>query len=141
MALSTDEREQFLAQPHIAALSVSAGPDRGPVSIPIWYHYTPGTEPWILSPASARKVGLIAAAGHFTLLVEQVTPRIRYVSVSGPVSRTVPGTDEMTMEMAARYLPPDQVPGYLEYARTQLGEQVAIYLRPQHWLSSDLGAG
>jgi nitroimidazol reductase NimA-like FMN-containing flavoprotein (pyridoxamine 5'-phosphate oxidase superfamily) len=140
MALSTEEREQFLAQPHIAALSVSAGQDRGPLSVPIWYQYTPGGEPWILAEAPSRKVRLIEAAGHFTLLVEQVSPRIRYVSVSGAVARTVPGTDDMTREMASRYLPPDKVQAYLEYAKT-FSEQVAIYLHPEHWLSSDLGPG
>lgn len=41
MALSKDEREQFLAEPHIAALSVSAGTDRGPLAVPIWYQYQP----------------------------------------------------------------------------------------------------
>ncbi len=30
MALSKDEREHFLAEPHVAALSVSAGDTRGP---------------------------------------------------------------------------------------------------------------
>lgn len=34
MALSKDEREQFLAQPHIAALSVYAGDARGPLMQP-----------------------------------------------------------------------------------------------------------
>ncbi|MDJ0109139.1 pyridoxamine 5'-phosphate oxidase family protein, partial [Rhodococcus erythropolis] len=34
----------------------------------------------------------------------------------------------------------DKVDGYLEFARSQLGEQVAIYMNPQHWLSADLGA-
>lgn len=41
MALSKEEREQFLAEPHIAALSVYAGDKRGPLTVPIWYQYTP----------------------------------------------------------------------------------------------------
>jgi hypothetical protein len=40
-----------------------------------------------------------------------------------------------------RYLPLEEVPAYLELARAELGEQVAIYLRPQRWLSADLGPG
>lgn len=40
-----------------------------------------------------------------------------------------------------RYLPLEGVPAYLELARAELGEQVAIYLRPQLWLSADLGPG
>lgn len=71
MALSKDEREQFLSEPHIAALSVFAGDSRGPLTVPIWYQYSPG---------------------------------------------------------------------YLEYSRRELGDQVAVYLEPRHWLSADLGS-
>jgi hypothetical protein len=44
-------------------------------------------------------------------------------------------------EIAARYLPPDKVPAYIEFATAELGEQVAIYLRPERWLTADLGPG
>ena len=38
-------------------------------------------------------------------------------------------------EIATRYLPPEKVPAYIEFARADFGEQVAICLRPQRWLS------
>jgi hypothetical protein len=139
--LSIRDRELFLAEPHIAALSVSAGPARGPLTVPIWYQYAPGGEAWVLSEAASRHVRLIEAAGRFTLMVDRVVPTVRYVSVEGPVTRTVPGTDELLREITVRYLPPEKVPAYIEFAKTELGEQVAIYLRPQRWLSSDLGPG
>jgi hypothetical protein len=44
-------------------------------------------------------------------------------------------------EIAARYLPPDKVPDYIEFAAAELGEQVAIYLRPERLLTADLGPG
>ena len=47
--LSERERELFLSEPHIAALSVSDGQGRGPLTIPIWYQYQPGGEAWVLS--------------------------------------------------------------------------------------------
>jgi hypothetical protein len=72
-------------------------------------------------------------------MVQRTAPTIRYVSVEGPVIRTVAGGAERSREMAARYLPPDKVAGYLEYERTQIGELIAIYMRPEHWLSTDLG--
>jgi hypothetical protein len=139
--LSVGDRELFLAEPHIAALSVSAGPGRGPLTVPIWYQYAPGGEAWVLTEAGSRKARLIEAARRFTLMVERVMPTTRYVSVEGPVTRTVPGTDELLREIAARYLPPDKVPAYIEFAMTELGEQVAIYLRPERWLTADLGPG
>jgi len=140
-SLSVRDRELFLAEPHIAALSVSAGAGRGPFTLPIWYQYTPGGEAWVLTEASSRKARLIEAAGRFTLMVERVLPTVRYVSVEGPVTRMVDGTDEMLREMTVRYLPPDKVAAYLEFARTELGANVAIYLRPERWLTADLGPG
>src|SRR5215472_12216000 len=140
-SLSVRDREFFLAEPHVAALSVSAGQGRGPLTVPIWYQYAPGGEAWVLTEAASRKARLIEAAGRFTLMVERVMPTVRYVSVEGPVTRTVPGTDEMVREIAVRYLPPDKVPAYIEFANADFGEQVAIYMRPQRWLSADLGPG
>lgn len=43
-------------------------------------------------------------------------------------------------EIARRYLPHDKVLPYVEFAKAELGDQVAIYLRPERWLSADLGA-
>jgi len=140
MALSKEEREQFLAEPHIAALSVSAGDKRGPLTVPIWYQYTPGGEPWVLTGNGSRKHRLIETQGEFTLMVERVEPTVRYVSVDGPVSRIEPGTDEHLVEVTKRYLRPENVEPYLEFARREHGENVIIFLKPQHWLSADLGS-
>jgi hypothetical protein len=141
VSLSVRDRESFLAEPHVAALSVSAGQGRGPFTVPIWYQYAPGGEPWVLTPAGSGKVRLIETAGRFTLMVDRVMPTVRYVSVEGPVTRTVPGTDALLREIAARYLPPDKARAYIEWARAELGEHVAIYLRPERWLTADLGPG
>lgn len=140
MALSKNERELFLAEPHIAALSVNAGAGRGPLTVPIWYQYTPGGEPWVLTGAGSRKAKLIEAAGSFSLMVERTEPTLRYVAVDGTVSRIEPGTEDLHAELAHRYLPPERAEKFLQFALAELGEQVVIYLRPQHWLSADLGA-
>jgi Pyridoxamine 5'-phosphate oxidase len=141
MPLSKTEREEFLSKPHIAALSVNAGNGRGPLTVPIWYQYSPGDEPWVLTGVKSRKAQLIEAAGHFSLMVERVEPTVRYVAVDGPVSRIEQGTDEQLVELTRRYLPPEQVDAFLAFARAEHGPQVAIYLKPQHWLSADLGDG
>src|SRR5574337_249960 len=140
MTLTKDEREQFLAKPHIAALSVNAGDDRGPLTVPMWYQYAPGGEPSVMTAAGSRKARLIAAAGVFSLMVEQVEPTLRYVAVEGPVARLEPGTDDHLVELARRYLAPERVDSYLSWARSVEGEQVVTRLRPRHWLSADLGA-
>ncbi|WNG81242.1 pyridoxamine 5'-phosphate oxidase family protein [Mycobacterium sp. ITM-2016-00316] len=139
MALSREERETFLAEPHVAALSVSAGKNRGPLTVPIWYQYTPGGQPWFITGTGSRKHRLIEAAGHLSLMVERVEPTVRYVAVDGAVDRIEDGTDEQLVEMTRRYLPPEAVEPYLEMARREHGPSVAVYLKPQHWLSADLG--
>lgn len=140
MGLSVHEREQFLAEPHVAAVSVVDAPDRAPLTVPIWYHYTPGGEVWVLTSPASRKARLMELSGRFSLMVERVAPTVRYVCVEGPITRTAPRTDEMLREMTERYLEPDKVDSYLEFAKTELADEVAIYLKPERWLSADLGA-
>lgn len=139
MALSTEEREQFLAEPHIGALSVVERPDRAPLTIPIWYQYRPGGELWVLTAPGARKTRAIEAAGRFSIMVERTEPTVRYVSVEGPVTRVGGVSDERSREMAVRYLPPGKVEEYLAFERANLGEHIPVYMRPEHWLSADLG--
>jgi hypothetical protein len=140
MPLSKSEREEFLAEPHVAALSVAAGPDRAPLVVPIWYHYSPGGELWFHTPVGSRKGKLIQAAGRVSLMVDEAGERVRYVSVEGPVTRTAPGTPEVVREMTARYLPPERVGPYVEFALAEHGEQIVFYVKPEHWLSADLTA-
>jgi len=73
------------------------------------------------------------------LMVDRVAPTTRYVSVEGPVTRTVPETDEVLWEIATRYLAAEKARDYVAMAKAEFGEQVAIYLRPERWLSQDLG--
>jgi nitroimidazol reductase NimA-like FMN-containing flavoprotein (pyridoxamine 5'-phosphate oxidase superfamily) len=136
MALTIAEREAFLAEQHVASLAVSAGPDRGPTVIPIWYHYVAGGPLWISTRPDSRKAQLIAQTGRFSLLVHRVTPTTRYVSVEGTATPSRPTTDDELRAIAGRYRRPDQIEPYVEFAR---GEH-RIDLLPEHWLSADFGA-
>ncbi|WP_159477873.1 pyridoxamine 5'-phosphate oxidase family protein [Streptomyces caniferus] len=140
MTLSMGERERFLAEPHIGALSVIERPDRAPLTVPIWYHYTPGGELWVRTGPDSRKARAIRAAGRFSLMVQRTEPTVRYVSVEGPVTRTAPDSRERSWEMAARYLPEDKVADFVAYDQTHLGEHLLLYMQPEHWVSADLGA-
>ncbi|MBE9373564.1 pyridoxamine 5'-phosphate oxidase family protein [Saccharopolyspora sp. HNM0983] len=140
MALSKQEREQFLAEPHIGALSVQEHTDRGPLIVPIWYEYEPGGPLTVHTGPEARKAHAIHAAGRFSLLVQRTAPTVRYVSVEGPVTGTSTVDREQTRLLAARYLPAELVADFVDYQHTQLGEHIAIHMQPQRWISSDLGA-
>ncbi|MEV4876240.1 pyridoxamine 5'-phosphate oxidase family protein [Streptomyces cyaneofuscatus] len=140
MALTRGEREQFLAEPHVAALAVGAAAEgRAPLTVPIWYQYAPGGDIWIMTGSDSRKGRLIAGAGRFSLMVDRVEPTVRYVSVEGPVVATLPATREQLVEISSRYLPAEKVDGYVGFAWREHGDQVVIHMRPQRWLSSDLG--
>jgi hypothetical protein len=94
----------------------------------------------VLTGDGSRKHRLIETQGEFTLMVERLEPTVRYVAVDGPVSRIEPGTDDHLVEVTKRYLRPENVEPYLEFARREHGPMVVIHLKPQHWLSADLGA-
>ncbi|MEU1023246.1 pyridoxamine 5'-phosphate oxidase family protein [Streptomyces sp. NPDC005904] len=140
MPLSVEEREQFLAEPHIGALAVAARDGRAPLTLPIWYQYTPGGELWVMTGRHSKKGRLIEAAGRFSLMVDRLEPTVRYVSVEGPVVRSEDATLERLREISARYLAADKVEEYVEFASRDHGEQAVYYLRPEHWYSSDLGS-
>ncbi|MFJ7213313.1 pyridoxamine 5'-phosphate oxidase family protein [Amycolatopsis sp. NPDC098790] len=139
MALSAEEREKFLAEPHIGALSVVESADRAPLTVPLWYQYTPGGELWVRTSPRSRKMKAIEAAGRFSLLAQRATPTVRYVSVEGPLLRTEEDSPERAREMASRYLPAEKVDEYLEFERNQVGEHIVVFLRPERWLSLDMG--
>jgi len=140
MALNREEREQFLAEPHVAAFAVDAGAGRAPLTVPIWYQYESDGTVWIMTALNSRKNELIQAAGRFSLMIDRLEPTIRYVSVEGPVIATEPSTIDHLREMSARYLPAEKVEGYVEFAAKNHGEQVLVRMRPERWLSSDLGS-
>lgn len=139
MPLSRPEREQFLAEPHVAALSVVERADRAPLIVPLWYAYEPGGQLRVHTGAHSRKARAIRAAGRFSLLVQRTAPTVRYVTVEGPVAGTGPVDRDSTRQMAARYLPAEAVADYVDYEHTELDEHIAIHMQPQHWISADLG--
>jgi hypothetical protein len=138
MGLSEWERAKFLAEPHIAGLAVDAGPGRGPLSVPVWYDYEPGGDVLFLTGTESRKAALIAKAGRLTVLVQRTSPTYRYVSVEGPVVGSGPTTLEQLTRIAARYLSPEALRGYVE--GSDLHTLVTFRVLPQRWLSADLGA-
>ncbi|MEU0374178.1 pyridoxamine 5'-phosphate oxidase family protein [Streptomyces sp. NPDC006283] len=140
MALTREDREKFLAEPHVAALAVDDGEeDRAPLTVPIWYQYEPGGDIWVMTGRDSRKARAIASAGRFSLMVDRVEPTVRYVSVEGPVVETVAATREQLVEISARYLEPGKVEAYVDFAWQNHGDQLVIRMRPQRWISSDLG--
>src|SRR5580693_7451512 len=79
------EREAFLAEKHVAVLSVAATDGRPPASVPIWYGYVPGGDILVNTGAGSRKARLVEEAGKVTLVAQREEPPYQYVVVEGTV--------------------------------------------------------
>lgn len=54
LTMTKEEREAFLADVHVAVISV-AEDGHGPLAVPIWYSYEPGGEVRIITGRTSRK--------------------------------------------------------------------------------------
>jgi|GEM_PF-128643 uncharacterized protein len=130
------ERQQFLADKHVAVLSVAATNGRPPASVPIWYDYVPGGNIRFNTGASARKSRLIELAGAVTLVVQREEPPYQYVVVEGTVVETTTPTPlEVREAIAIRYLGEE---GGRAFVRSLEGsESVLFTVHPDRWLTAD----
>jgi nitroimidazol reductase NimA-like FMN-containing flavoprotein (pyridoxamine 5'-phosphate oxidase superfamily) len=133
-AMTTSEREAFLADVHVGILAVDE-PDRGPMALPIWYRYVDGVVE-IGMNGDSLKARLLRAAGRATLTVQTETAPYQYVSVEGPVSVDAVQRDDL--EMASRYLGPEIGAWYAEH-NPSTAASVTVTLRPEHWRTHDFG--
>lgn len=130
------ERQQFLADKHVAVLSVAAGNGRPPASVPIWYDYTPGGDILVNTGAGRRKARLIEQAGAVTLVVQREELPYQYVIVEGTViDAATPAPLEQREAIAIRYLGQQ---GGRAFAASMDGDASVLFtIRPDRWFSAD----
>ncbi len=136
------ERQAFLAEPHVAVLSVASDDDRPPLTVPLWYSYRPGGDITFFTGTQgrkARKIRLIEKAGVLSLSVQHGEFPYRYVTVEGTVvGEDRPPSAEQMLTIARRYLPEEAARGFVE---AELGhpesELVLFTVRPDRWLTLD----
>ena len=83
------ERQEFLADLHVAVLSVASDDGRPPLAVPVWYSYRPGGTISFFTGTQgrkARKTRLIQKAGVLSLSVQREEFPYKYVTVEGTVS-------------------------------------------------------
>jgi hypothetical protein len=134
-ALTVAEREEFLAEPYVGVIGVDR-PGRAPLTLPIWYDYTPGGDVLIWTEPGMVKSGLIKAAGRFSLSVQRTDRPYVYATAEGPVvGWEEPVPVDVATAIAARYLRPEEVDEYVTgvLARPSL----LIRMRPKYWSSMD----
>jgi nitroimidazol reductase NimA-like FMN-containing flavoprotein (pyridoxamine 5'-phosphate oxidase superfamily) len=139
-AMTKEERETFLAGLHVGVLAVTQE-GRAPLTVPIWYRYTPGGEVTIITGRTSHKVALIADAGRFSLCAQDEAPPYRYVTVEGAVVAIETADRERdTRPMRQRYLGVPAEPASRDESTTD-ENNVVIRMRPERWLAVDYGKG
>ena len=139
--MTEQEREEFLADPHVGVLSVTGGPGRPPTSVPTFYAYEPGGEITMFTGTQRRapkRIDLIKEAGVVTLVVQREKMPPAYVTVEAELVEAGKPTAEQMLTIARRYMPEEHAQGYVQ---TELGDPenlVTLFtFRPTRWLSSD----
>jgi nitroimidazol reductase NimA-like FMN-containing flavoprotein (pyridoxamine 5'-phosphate oxidase superfamily) len=140
--LTERERQAFLAEPHIAVLSVASDDGRPPLAVPLWYGYEPGSNLTFFTGTQgrrARKTGLIEKAGVLSLTVQREEFPYRYVTVEGTVvGEERPPSAERALAVARRYLPEEAARGFVEAElRHPESEFMLFEVRPDRWLTFD----
>ncbi len=139
LAMSKQEREQYLADLHVGIVSIPAN-DMGPLTVPIWYMYEPGKDVWMLTGRNSLKAKALKQADRISLCVQSETPPYRYVSVEGPAEVRAPDDlNQQLLAMATRYLGED---GGKQYAAASPGDDsssIIISIAPERWYTVDYG--
>ncbi len=136
LSMSRSEREEFLTALHVGVLSVTAGNERGPLTVPVWYSYQPGGVVNVITGPGSRKAQAIQAAGRFSLCAQDEQPPYRYVTVEGPaVIEEV--TEAERAAVARRYLGAEQGDAWI--AANPGGGEIVIRMTPEHWGTADFG--
>lgn len=142
MELTPAERDAFLAEPHVAVLTVAA-PDRPPLTVPVFYAYRDGLISFFTGTEGrkARKTRLLADTGAFSLCVQRPEPPYTYVTAECTVVRTErePSVEDV-VAVAARYMPEDDA---REFARAETAHPAGTFVlftgRPDRWLTDRSG--
>jgi nitroimidazol reductase NimA-like FMN-containing flavoprotein (pyridoxamine 5'-phosphate oxidase superfamily) len=136
LAMTTQEREAFLAGVHIGVLSVD-DPGHGPLTVPVWYAYEPGGTVDVITAGRSVKARGVRAAGRFSLCAQTEEPPYSYVSVEGPVVAVEPAGPDERRSMAHRYLGAELGDLYLAATAEDAADSVVFRMAPERWLTTD----
>lgn len=137
--MTREEREEFLAGVHVGVLSVDE-PGRGPLSVPVWYLYSPGGEILLVTRPEARKAKLLREGTPVSFVVQTEDLPPKYVSIQGRVSSTTPADVDRDLKPVVRkYLSQDVGDAYVDNTRPNGTDEIVVRIRPERWYSRDFG--
>jgi PPOX class probable F420-dependent enzyme len=134
LTMTSEEREQFLAEVHVGVLSVASEHGVGTLAVPVWYSYRPGGPVSVITGGSTRKAAAIRATGRFSLCAQDERPPYKYVTVEGPATVEEASHDER-LALARRYLGREGGDAYVSAIPT--GGQIVFRMTPERWLTAD----
>ena len=137
LAMSKVEREAFLADTRVAIISIADASGRGPLTVPVWYSYTPGGPIRFVTAGGSRKAQFLRRAGRLSVCVQTETPPYKYVSVEGAATFGEPDFDRDIRSMAYRYLGEQMGDLYLQATADERAANVLVTVTPERWLSVD----
>jgi nitroimidazol reductase NimA-like FMN-containing flavoprotein (pyridoxamine 5'-phosphate oxidase superfamily) len=140
--MTQQEREAFLAEPHIGVISVASGDKNPPLATPVWYGYEAGGNITFFTGSTGtkpKKVELLEETGVLTLCAQKETFPYKYATVEGTVVKADrPPKADQIISIVRRYLGGERA---REFAEMMLGkpnsELVLFTVRPDRWLTSD----
>jgi nitroimidazol reductase NimA-like FMN-containing flavoprotein (pyridoxamine 5'-phosphate oxidase superfamily) len=133
LTMSKADREAFLAEPHVAVLSLPR--DGAPcLAAPVWYRYQPGGDVLLSLEAESEKIRLIEASGHASLCVQNEAMPYKYVTVEGSTSVGEPD-DGLERILAQRYLGDEVADLYLQAIEDSISRVVRLTV--ERWRTVD----
>ena len=140
--MTEQERQQFLAEPHVAVLSVARGGGQPPHTTPVWYAYEPGGYITFFTGTQgrrSRKAALVGDAGVLSLTVQREEFPYWYVTVEGTVvAEHRPPSPEQALAVVRRYMPEEQARGFVGAELEHPASEFVLFeVRPERWLTFD----
>ena len=135
LSMTVEEREAFLADPHVGVLSVER-PDGPPLAVPVWYGYEPGGEVWFVTDGESVKGRLVRAAGRFSLCAQSEALPYAYVSVEGRATIGPADLEAHRRPLAHRYLGQELGEQYLA-GGADGPDPIRVAMRPDRWFTVD----
>ena len=132
--MSIEERETFLADVHVGVLSVPRKEGAAPLTVPVWYDYSPGAEVWLITGRRSLKGQLLEVGTPVALVAQTEDTPYKYVSVEGRVRKIEPTNNESDLKpMAIRYLGEQKGIAYAAGRNEAASSRVSM--QPERWFT------
>jgi len=137
LSMTKAEREAFLADLHVAVVSIPE-PGAAPVTAPIWYRYEPGGQIEFITDRDSRKGRQLKVGAPLALCAQTETPPYKYVTVEGVVAALDPvDVARDLVPISRRYLGPERGDAYAKAMGPEMGGAILVRVRPQRWRTVD----